>query len=133
MPETAVWSGDMAWYDDDGFFYFVGRRDDQIKTSGYRVSPTEVEEVLYGTNLVAEAAAFGVPPLELGQAIIVVATAARPGQLDKESILQKCRQEMPTYMTPLLIIERQYIPRTPNGKMDRKQLPEEIANIFQGS
>ena len=133
VPETAVWTGDMVWYDDDGFFYFVGRRDDQIKTSGYRVSPTEVEEVLYGTDLVAEAAAFGVPHLELGQAIVVVATAARPGQLDKESILEKCRQEMPTYMTPLLIIERQSIPRTPNGKMDRKQLADEFANIFQRS
>ena len=49
--------------DDEGFLYFVGRRDEMIKTSGYRVSPTEVEEVLYRTGLVGECVAFGVTML----------------------------------------------------------------------
>ena len=61
LPEIAVFSGDTVRTDEDGFLYFIGRRDEMIKTSGYRVSPTEVEEVLYGTQLVGEAAAFGVP------------------------------------------------------------------------
>ena len=75
LPEIAVFSGDTVRADEDGFLYFIGRRDEMIKTSGYRVSPTEIEEVLYGTRLVAEVAAFGVPHGVLGQAIVIVATS----------------------------------------------------------
>ena len=53
MPELAVWSGDTVVRDEEGFLYFVGRTDEMIKTSGYRVSPTEIEEVAYATGLVA--------------------------------------------------------------------------------
>ena len=133
VTETAVWSGDLAWYDEEGFFYFVGRMDDQIKTSGYRVSPFEVEEVVYETNFVAEAVAFGVPHPELGHAIVVVATPPRNGKLDTETILQKCRQDMPSYMVPMLIIERATIPRSPSGKFDRRCLANEFADKFETS
>ncbi len=133
VPEIAVWSGDFAWYDEDGFYYFVGRRDDQIKTSGYRVSPTEVEKLVYGTHLVGEAAALGLPHPVLGQAVVVVATSPLGGQLDKARLLERCREEMPTYMVPLAIIERPSLPKTPNGKMDRKQLAAELANLFDGA
>ena len=76
LPEYAVFSGDTVRRDAEGFLYFVGRRDEMIKTSGYRVSPTEVEEILYGTKLVGECVAFGVDHAALGQAIQVIATAA---------------------------------------------------------
>mgnify|MGYP003380670912 CR=1 FL=1 len=56
LPEIAVFSGDTVRMDEDGFLYFIGRRDEMIKTSGYRVSPTEVEEILYATRLVGECA-----------------------------------------------------------------------------
>jgi hypothetical protein len=75
MPEVAVWSGDTVRMDEDGFLYFISRRDEMIKTSGYRVSPTEVEEVVYGTDQVGECAAFGIAHPQLGQAIVVVASA----------------------------------------------------------
>src|SRR5205085_564405 len=61
VPEIAVFSGDTVRLDEEGFLYFVGRRDEMIKSSGYRISPNEVEEVLYATQLVGECAAFGVP------------------------------------------------------------------------
>ncbi len=61
VPEIAVWSGDTVRTDEDGFLYFISRRDEMIKTSGYRVSPTEIEEVVYATGLVGEAAALGIP------------------------------------------------------------------------
>jgi acyl-coenzyme A synthetase/AMP-(fatty) acid ligase len=67
LTEIAVWSGDTVRRDADGFLYFIGRKDEMIKTSGYRVSPTEIEEVIYATGLVAEAAAFGVPHPTLGE------------------------------------------------------------------
>jgi acyl-CoA ligase (AMP-forming) (exosortase A-associated) len=74
LPEIAVFSGDTVRRDAEGFLYFIGRRDEMIKTSGYRVSPTEVEEILYATGLVGECAAFGVAHDVLGQTIEVVAT-----------------------------------------------------------
>ncbi|MFQ5467239.1 MAG: acyl-CoA ligase (AMP-forming), exosortase A system-associated, partial [Kiloniellaceae bacterium] len=61
LDEMAVWSGDIVYKDEEGFFYFVGRRDEMIKSSGYRISPSEVEDVFYGSGLVSEAAALGVP------------------------------------------------------------------------
>ena len=66
-PELAVWSGDAVKMDEDGFLYFVSRTDDMIKTSGYRVSPTEIEELAFESGFVAEAAAFGIPDEKLGQ------------------------------------------------------------------
>ena len=71
IPELAVWSGDTVKMDDEGFLYFVGRRDEMIKTSGYRVSPTEVEEVVYATVLDTEVAALGVAHPVLGQAVVL--------------------------------------------------------------
>jgi acyl-CoA ligase (AMP-forming) (exosortase A-associated) len=131
LPEIAVWSGDIVRRDAEGFLYFVGRRDEMIKTSGYRVSPTEVEEVVYATGLVGAAAAIGVPHARLGQAIIVVASPPAGGLLNKEELLTQCRRNMPQYMVPQMIAERAALPRNPNGKIDRKSLATELADAFE--
>ena len=130
LPEMAVWSGDVVRRDEDGFLYFVGRRDEMIKTSGYRVSPTEVEEVIYSTGLIGAAAAFGAPHPRLGQAIIVVATPPASRALDVEALMTECRRQMPQYMVPSLIIEKPMLPSGPNGKIDRKKLAEEFRDAF---
>mgnify|MGYP000107774484 CR=1 FL=1 len=124
LPEFAVFSGDTVRKDADGYLYFVGRRDEMIKTSGYRISPTEVEEVLYATKLVGECVAFGVDHPQLGQAIQVIATpAAGSDALDAEALLAECRRHMPAYMVPAGIhAEAGPLPRNPNGKIDRKLL-----------
>ena len=124
LPEYAVFSGDTVRRDAEGFLYFVGRRDEMIKTSGYRVSPTEVEEILYGTKLVGECAAFGVDHATLGQAIQVVATPpAGAERLDVPALLAACRQHMPAYMVPAGVEpDAGPLPRNPNGKIDRKLL-----------
>ena len=124
LPEYAVFSGDTVRRDADGFLYFIGRRDEMIKTSGYRVSPTEVEEVLYATRLVGECVAFGVDSPTLGQAIQVVATPPE-GQpaLDTAALLAECRRRMPAYMVPAGVQSAVGpLPRNPNGKIDRKLL-----------
>ena len=100
LPEIAVFSGDTVRMDDEGYLYFVGRRDEMIKTSGYRISPTEIEEVLYGTQLVGEAAAFGVPHPTLGQGIVVVATPKASAVLDETMLLAACRAALPAFMFP---------------------------------
>lgn len=127
LPEYAVFSGDTVRKDAEGFLYFVGRRDEMMKTSGYRVSPTEVEEVLYATKLVGECVAFGVDHPTLGQAIQVIATAPDGSDaVDLETLLAQCRLHMPAYMVPHGIHPtRGPLPRNPNGKIDRKLLATE--------
>ncbi len=128
LPEIAVFSGDTVRRDEEGYLYFIGRRDEMIKTSGYRVSPTEVEEILYATRLVGECAAFGVAHNTLGQSIVVIATAPAGGTLDTAALLTECRARMPAYMVPGRIEVREGpLPRNPNGKIDRKTLASELA------
>lgn len=130
LTEIAVWSGDTVRMDSEGYLYFIGRRDEMIKTSGYRVSPTEVEEVLYQTGLVREVVAMGVPHPTLGQAIVVMATAKEGQTLHKEELVLACRQHLPLYMVPAEIFIRDSLPRNQNGKLDRKHLSSECQDLF---
>jgi acyl-CoA ligase (AMP-forming) (exosortase A-associated) len=124
LHEYAVFSGDTVRKDAQGFLYFIGRRDDMIKTSGYRVSPTEVEEIVYATQLVGECIAFGVEHPTLGSAIQIIATQAEG--LDyrgQKSLISECKLRMPAYMVPAGIeFVKGPLPRNPNGKIDRKLL-----------
>lgn len=127
LPEYAVFSGDNVRQDAEGFLYFIGRRDEMIKTSGYRVSPTEVEEILYATQLVGECVAFGVDHATLGQTIQVIATPpAGADALDAAALLAQCKARMPAYMIPAGVeAQAGPLPRNPNGKIDRKLLSTE--------
>jgi acyl-CoA ligase (AMP-forming) (exosortase A-associated) len=133
LTEIAVWSGDTVRMDEEGYLYFVSRRDEMIKTSGYRVSPTEVEEVVYASGLVGEAVAVGAPHPVLGQAVVVVATAPRGRALDGDGVVGRCRGELPAYMVPQRVVERESLPRNANGKIDRRLLAAEVAELFQES
>ena len=131
MAEIAVWSGDTVKKDEEGFLYFVGRRDEMIKTSGYRVSPTEVEEVVYTTEAAAEAAAIGLPHPVLGQAIVLVVFAPDAQAQASEAILATCRERLPGFMVPVrVLVHDTPLPRNPNGKIDRKQLGARYADLF---
>lgn len=131
LPEIAVWSGDTVVKDEEGFLYFVSRRDEMIKTSGYRVSPTEVEEVLYATGVIAEAVAFGVEHPTIGQAICVVAQAAEGMVGDTQRLLDACKLQLPAYMLPHRVEWHEGpLPRNANGKIDRKQLAARHAGVF---
>jgi acyl-CoA ligase (AMP-forming) (exosortase A-associated) len=124
LPEIAVWSGDTVRRDAEGYLYFVGRRDEMIKTSGYRVSPGEVESVVQASGLVGECVAFGVEDAALGQAIHVVANAPDgSASVDVAALLAACRLQMPAYMVPAAFtLMAGPLPRNPNGKLDRKLL-----------
>ncbi len=127
MTETAVWSGDTVRRDRDGYLYFICRTDDMIKTSGYRVSPTEVEEVVHASGMVADVAAIGIPHPVLGQVIVLLATAKAGGELDRDTLLAFCRSNLPGYMLPSSIeIRPGALPRNPNGKIDRRALVDEL-------
>jgi acyl-CoA ligase (AMP-forming) (exosortase A-associated) len=131
LTEMAVWSGDTVRKDEEGFLYFISRNDEMIKTSGYRVSPSEVEEVVYGHPEVAEAAALGVAHPVLGQAIVVVALARAGSTLAAEALLAACKPHLPAYMLPARIVMADAaLPRNPNGKIDRKLLSQQFADVF---
>jgi acyl-CoA ligase (AMP-forming) (exosortase A-associated) len=124
--EIAVWSGDLVVRDDDGFLYFIGRTDEMIKTSGYRVSPTEIEEVVYDTGLVCDAVALGVEDSRLGQHIVVIVSPADGADLDRVGLLAELKKRLPLYMVPKEIVVRSKMPRSPNGKFDRNLLRREL-------
>ncbi|MFC0532175.1 acyl-CoA ligase (AMP-forming), exosortase A system-associated [Phytohabitans kaempferiae] len=127
-PEMAVWSGDLVTRDEEGFLYFVGRADEMIKTSGYRVSPSEIEEVVYATGLVRDAVAMGVDDPDLGQHILIaVSPVEGVAEVDEAGLLAELKRQLPLYMLPKRIVVRPELPRSPNGKFDRNRLREELS------
>lgn len=129
--EKWVWSGDKAYCDEEGYFYFVGRDDEMIKTSGYRVSPMEVERVILAFAAVTEVVAYGVPDTALGQKII--AHMVMPA--DELTALKKyLRIQLPTYMVPHDLIVTEQLAKNPNGKIDRAGIRQAyLAGLENGS
>jgi acyl-coenzyme A synthetase/AMP-(fatty) acid ligase len=129
LQELAVWSGDRVRRDASGYLYFVARQDEMIKTSGYRVSPTEVEQVVSGSGI-THAVAVGVPHSMLGQVIVLVAQAS-DATLDEQTLLERCQRELPAYMVPAKVYLVDTLPHTPNGKIDRAALAARYRGLFQ--
>ncbi|AOK49610.1 AMP-binding protein [Burkholderia sp. MSMB617WGS] len=129
--ETAVWSGDLVRRDDDGFLYFVSRNDAQIKSSGYRISPEEIEDVAHASGLVAEAVALGVPHDELGEAITLVVVPLCAESFTPDALRTWCAKQLPPYMVPHTIAARASLLRNPNGKFDRVALRADAANLVE--
>jgi acyl-CoA ligase (AMP-forming) (exosortase A-associated) len=117
--QIAVYSGDTVYQDEDGFFYFVGRSDEQIKSSGYRISPDEIEQAAYQAGA-TEAAAFGIPDPVLGQAIVVYFS----GESEVGDMEKSLKQQLANFMHPKKVIKLDKLPRNPNGKFNRTALKE---------
>lgn len=122
--ETVVYSGDLVRKDSEGFLYYIGRRDNMIKISGYRVSPVEVEEVLASSGMVAESVVFGVPDEELGYRIRAVVVFK--GEEDTKVLLDHCRKSAPSYLVPKDLFVAKSLPRTASGKIDRPAVVKEF-------
>jgi acyl-CoA synthetase (AMP-forming)/AMP-acid ligase II len=116
--EKVCYSGDLVKMDEDGFLYFVGRRDTMIKCSGYRISPAEVEEVLFQTGKVRGAAVIGVPDGVAGQYIKAFVVPQDNQAVHAEELLAFCAQQMPRYMIPRHIEVLPELPKTGTGKVD---------------
>jgi amino acid adenylation domain-containing protein len=117
--ETVVFSGDVVTRDEAGFLYFVGRADAMIKTMGFRVSPTEVEEVALRFDGVSACVAFGVANVEVGEDVALAYTA-RPGH-DAGGFRRFLQEGLPTHMVPRHVLEDEAFPATGNeGKIDRQ-------------
>jgi acyl-CoA synthetase (AMP-forming)/AMP-acid ligase II len=119
-------TGDVGYLDADGFLYLAGRNSEIIKTGAHRVSPLEIEEVVLGLDGVAEAAAFGVPDEQLGEAI-QVAVVRQPGaELTERDVLAHCRGQLSLFKMPQRIVFRPSLPRTTQGKIQRRALAEVV-------
>ena len=114
--ERVVFSGDLAYRDEDGDLFFVGREDAMIKTMGYRVSPDEVAEVLYASGEVAEAVVSSEPDDVAGARVVAAVVLNKDGQLD--ALRAYAARELPRYMQPSRIELRASLERTPSGKHD---------------
>lgn len=116
--ERVCYSGDLVKMDEEGFLYFIGRRDTMIKSSGFRISPTEVEEVLFQTGKLRGAAVIGVPDEMLGQSIKAFVVPRDGETLDADALLGACADKMPRYMVPKAVEVLNELPKTSSGKVD---------------
>ena len=120
-------TGDTAWMDEDGYFWFVGRTDDLIKTSGYRVGPFEVESALQSHPAVLECAVTGVPDVKRGQAVkatIVLAGGIEQGEDLKKELQAHVKRLIAPYKYPRIIEFAQELPKTISGKIRRVEIRE---------
>ena len=124
--KPALWSGDMVRRDADDYLYFVARGDELIKSSGYRISPDEVEDCALEISGVMQAVAMGVPDPQLGQAILLLVEV--DSDTDEHDIRKYMNAQLPRYMLPR-DIEIRELPRNANGKIDRTSLRHEY--LFQ--
>jgi acyl-CoA ligase (AMP-forming) (exosortase A-associated) len=119
VDEWAVFSGDLVRKDEEGYLYFVGRKDHMMKTSGFRVSPTEVEEYFYNTGVVQDVVAFSVPDPVLGEKIKVTLSFRPDVEMGGQELLAMVSRQMPSFMVPKEIQVVDSLPRTSSGKLDR--------------
>ena len=115
-------SGDYFRQDERGFLYFLGRKDDMIKSKGERISAKEVENNISSMEGVAEVAVIGVPDEIFGQAIKAYIVSAPDVELPERQVLKYCAANMEIFMVPKYIEFMDSLPKTPNGKIDKKQL-----------
>jgi acyl-CoA ligase (AMP-forming) (exosortase A-associated) len=120
--ERVLFTGDLFWQDEEGYLYFVGRKDDIIKTRGEKVSPKEVEDVLYRLEGVVEASVFGVPDRVLGQAVKAVVSRSTGSQLTEQDVLAHCAKHLEDFMVPQFVEFRDHLPKTASGKINRREL-----------
>jgi acyl-CoA ligase (AMP-forming) (exosortase A-associated) len=116
--EKVCYSGDLVRMDEDGFLYYVGRRDAMIKSSGFRISPTEVEEVVFQSGRIRHAAAIGLPDEMLGQTVKIFVVARDGDAVDTGALLEFCEDKMPRHMVPKSIEVLAELPKTSSGKID---------------
>ncbi len=120
--ESVLYTGDLFRIDEEGFLYFVARKDDIIKSRGEKVSPKEVENVLYGLPQVSQAAVIGVPDEILGQAIKAILVVRSGSQLDEKEVLSHCAAHLEDFMVPKVVEFRESMPTTSSGKIKTQEL-----------
>lgn len=123
--ERVLHTGDLFRMDEEGYCYFVGRKDDILKSRGEKVSPKEIENVLYAMEGVREAAVVGIPDELLGHALKAILVPAEGVQLEAREVIAHCQGRLEDFMVPRLIEFRASLPKTATGKIRRAALQAE--------
>jgi amino acid adenylation domain-containing protein len=123
--ERMLLTGDLFRADKEGFLYFVGRKDDIIKTRGEKVAPREVEAVLHAHPGVVEAVVVGVKDPVLGEAIAAIVVPSG-SDVDGRTLIGHCARHLEDFMVPKIVVLRQALPKTDNGKVSRRLAREEL-------
>jgi len=120
--ERVLYTGDLFRMDEEGYLYFVGRKDDIIKTRGEKVSPREVEDVLHAMPGVAEAAVIGVPDEVMGEAIKAVIRPQAGVRLTAGQVIHWCSLKLENFMVPKFVDFEGEFPKTSTGKISKREL-----------
>jgi acyl-coenzyme A synthetase/AMP-(fatty) acid ligase len=132
--EMVLYTGDLFKMDEEGYLYFVGRRDDMIKSRGERISPKEIEQCLCSVDEVAEAAVIGVPDEILGQAIVAYIRSHDGHKLTDKQVQKHCRFYLEDFMMPQAVLFVDSFPQTSSGKIDKLALRAKWSEVRgQGS
>jgi long-chain acyl-CoA synthetase len=120
--ERILCSNDWFKMDEEGFLYFQGRNDDIIKTRGEKVSPVEIENIIYRIDGVKEVAVLGIPDAIMGESIVVFVTTHGSVQLSEKEIQRECMTHLEPFMIPQKVVFLPEMPKSSNGKIDKKEL-----------
>jgi len=120
--EQVLYTGDLFKQDEEGYLYFVSRKDDIIKSRGEKVSPKEVEAVLYEMEDVVESAVVGVADAVLGEAIKAYVVLKQDSAMTEKGILAHCRRNLEDFMIPQHVQLVESLPKTSSGKITKKNL-----------
>ena len=126
--ETLLYSGDLFKKDEDGYLYFVSRKDDMIKTKGERVSPKEIEAILHNMESIMDVAVFGIPDHVFGQAIVACVRLKKETAISERDLKKYCTQNLEPFMVPKYFEFMDDFPLSASGKIDKKLMAENYIN-----
>ena len=129
--ERVLHTGDLFRTDAEGFLYFVGRKDDIIKTRGEKVSPKEVEAALYALPGIREAAVVGVPDPILGAALRAIVSVVPEAGLTAQDVIRHCARSLEDFMVPKTVEFREGLPKTESGKINRREVAQSVLEAAQ--
>ena len=133
QAEIAVYSGDYVKTDEEGYLYFIGRKDQMIKSHGMRVSPEEIEDCIFASHMVQHVVAFAVPFDEVKSTIVIALVPSDPKTFSQKELSIYSKTQMPEYLRPDVIWQLESFPQTSSGKPDRVRLQEMFRERSQKS
>lgn len=126
-----LYTGDIAYMDEDGYVYIVDRKKDMIIASGYNIYPRDVEEVIYQHPAIKEAVVVGVPDAYRGETVKAVVVLKEGQQVSEDELISFCREKLAAFKVPRIVEFRSELPKTSVGKILRRKMREESAKVSE--
>ena len=120
-----LYTGDLGYFDEDGYIFLSGRAKDFIKRGGEMVSPEEVEQVLHSHPAIDEAAIIGVPDIDWGERVRAIVVAKSGERIDSSEVIEYCRSRLSSFKKPESVVVVDKLPRNPLGKVLKRILRED--------